>query len=270
MISRQQRESALIFGILFALMACVVPVSTCYSQEETHAKTNAERAQELLKDQRYSLDDLLQGNPDAVVIAKQIFALTGDSNTKQRIASILVHISTKDSTYFEYLVTEAEKALSNDMPWPTLYDKDGNKKSKTLDSLNPEFLKWCEKHNVDPADAFHAAYYEIPVPWYHLAAAGDPRTYGLLIKGLRSPNPMIVTCASHGLARLQDPRAIDEIILASYRAPLEARYAIAESLLYFPNEKAQQAADEIIVDKKSLSELKKQIQAKGIKWLFSY
>jgi HEAT repeat protein len=240
------------------------------SQDQGKQKSDEEKAKELLKDPQYALNDVLNHKPEAVARMVELFRLTNDSNLKQRAASILVRSGIEDPVYFDYLTREAQKSLDNDMPWPVLYDEDGNKKSNTINTLNPEFLKWCKQHNRDPGETFYAAYYEIPVPWYHLGAAGDPRAYHLLIQGLHSQNPMIATWAAHGLALLRDSRSIDEIIAVARRAPLECRYSIAEALLYFPDEKARVGVDEIFVDKKVLAGIRAQVREKGIKWLYNF
>lgn len=236
-------------------------------QKKNAAKSNEQKAQELLNDKTYSFEDLLNAKPGAVADAKKIFALASDSNIKQRAASILLSIGLRDPVYFDYLSREAEKALRNDTPWPTLYDKDGNTVRKTF---NPDFLKWCERRHVKKSDAFEAVYYRIPVSWNHFAAAGDPRSYDLLIKGLHSHNLMISALSAEGLAKLQDPRAIDEIIAAYHRAPAETRNTVSRALVFFPDPRAQAAAEEFIKDKSTLALYRKEAEAKGAKALFGY
>lgn len=116
----------------------------------------------------------------------------------------------------------------------------------------------------------HDAYYEIAKPWYDLAAASDSRAYDLLIDGIHSHNLMIASVAAKGLARLQDPRAIDELIATGRHAGSEARYSIGVSLLYFSDPKAQAAAEELIKDKNHLAIEHKEMQTRGLQGLFSY
>lgn len=239
-------------------------------QNEVRNKTKDEQAQELLNDGKHSFEDLLKGDPGAIANMKKIFELTTDSNMKLRAASLLIFIKTKESLYFDFLVHEANQALNNDMPWPTLYDKDGNKITKRVSEMNPEFLKWCEAHQANPSDEFFAAYYKIPIPWYHLAGASDPRTYALLIQGLHSRNPMIVGWAAYGLARLRDSRAIDELIDAARHAPNETRYGVIESLVTFADMKAQAAAEELATDKKLLAELRTRVKKPDYKLVFDF
>jgi HEAT repeat protein len=260
-------------------------------------KTNEKKAQELtqLFNSKYKFEDLLRGDPGAVSLDKQIFALTDEAKIKRRIASILITLGIKDRVYFDYLVQEARKGLENEMPWPSAYDERGrlNKditpafiawcKEQGIDpndphyasyrAANPIWLKWCMKRHLNLNNSRYAAYYEIPDGWYDLAAARDPRAYDLLIEGLHSHNLMIAATAAKGLAGLQAPRAIDELIATGRRVPGEARYGIAEALLYFSDPKAQAAAEElsdVLEDKKLFDYKRAEAKAKGVKGLFPY
>ncbi len=254
------------------LVISLTPLCACQSAHPSDrgTETDDKKAQELLHDKRYTFEDLLAGKPETVANAKRIFALTTDARLKERFASILVSIGVKDQTYHDYLVNEARKALDEDMPWPTLYDKSGKTISKTADTLNPAFLKWCEAHHQDPRTSFENAYYKIPVPWYYLAGAGDPRAYDLLLLGLQSKNPMIASSAGRGLAKLQDKRAIDALIAAYHRAPLETRADFAVDLLYIPDSRAQEAAEGLLNNPAAVADFRKMISEKGKAALFGY
>ncbi len=217
--------------------------------------------------QSYTFQDLLNGKPVAIEGAKKAFATTVDPNRKQRVASVLVSIGVRDPVYYNYLVQEATKALDNTMPWPTIYDKEGK---INANSINPEFSRWCDEHHLNRVDAFESAYFKIPAPWLHLAAAGDPRSYDLLIRGLHGNNFMIVALAASGLAKLQDSRAIPELIAAYRRSPVETRHEIAEALLYFSDQRAQAAAEQFITDKNALLRSREHIRKEGLKGLFGY
>lgn len=239
------------------------------AQTKSSAQSNQQKAEELLNTKKYSFQDLLNGKPEAVAYAKEIFALSNDPKIKLRGASILLRVGKGDQVHYDYLVAETEKSLeyANSMPWPTLYDKDGD---IIPQKMNPDFLKWCEARKLDAWDTFEAAYYEVPIPWYYLAAAGDPRAYDLLIKGLHSSNVAISMRAAQGLARLQTSQAIGQIIAVGSRAPLETRSSIGQALLCFPDPKAQAAADALIKDKKALALWRAETKSKGTRFLFPY
>ncbi len=255
-----------------ALVITATSLCACQSAlvpDHTNRK-DERKAQELLNDKRYTFEDLLAGKPETVANAKQIFALTTDARLKQRLASVLLSIGVKDPIYYDYLVSGAQEALQNDMPWPTVYGKNGETISRTLETLNPEFVKWCETHHRDVRASFRAAYYEIPLPWYYLAGSGDPRTYDLLLAGLHSKNPMIASSAGRGLAKLRDNKAVDELIAAYHRAPLETRNDFAVDLLYIPDPRAQAAAEKLLNNPAAVADFRKLIKAKGISALFGY
>jgi HEAT repeat protein len=284
-------------AIIIAVVLCVAGISRATAQNNRTARTNDEKAQELiaLENKTHTFQEFLSGNPEVVANEEQIFALTSDVKVKRRIASILITLGIKDRIYFDYLVQEAKKGLNNDMPWPSAYDERG----RLNKDVTPAFIAWCKKNGIDPNDPHvasyraadpawlewcmkrhlnlnnsrYAAYYEIPDGWYDLAAARDPRAYDLLIEGLHSHNLMIAATAAKGLARLQDPRAIDELITTGHRVPGEARYGIAEALLYFSDPKAQAAAEElsdVLEDKKLFDYKRAEAKAKGVKGLFPY
>jgi hypothetical protein len=73
------------------------------------------------------------------------------------------------------------------------------------------------RHGVEFWDTDRVEFYEMPISWYYFAAAGDPRPYDLLVKGLHFQNLAIAAMAAQGLAKLQDPRAINELIVVGPR-----------------------------------------------------
>jgi hypothetical protein len=253
-----------VVGISILLQATVVGQSEPKQPSDTGTKL-----QELINDKRYPFEKLLAGDPKAVANSKKIFALADDPERKQRIASILMSLGVKDKIYFDFLANAAKEALTkaSEIPWAMLYDEHGELKEK---ELNPAFLKWCRKHNAHPMNVRYAEYYEVPSPWYYLAASGDSRNYDLLVQGLHSQNLMIVGAAAQGLAKLQRPQAIDVLIVTGRSVPGEARYAIAQSLLYFSDARAQAAAEELMTDKKMLEIDKHEAQTKGVKGLFQW
>lgn len=295
-LERLDRKSGLGMRSAMAVaIVCIAAIQFAHAQHASRPETRDEKAQELLNDRTYTFEDLLNKNPGAIADEKKLFALTSDAKVKRRVASILITLGVKDRAYFDYLVSEAKKGLNNEMPWPSAYDEHGRLNT----NATPAFIAWCKKHGIDPNDPHYAsykaadpvwlewcmrrhlnlnnsryaAYYEIPDGWYDLAAARDPRAYDLLIQGLHSHNLMIAADAARGLARLQDPRAVDELISTGRRVPGEARGAIADALLYFNDAKAQAAAEELsaVFDNKQLFDFKRQeAKTKGVKGLYPY
>jgi HEAT repeat protein len=259
-----RRSSRNKLGMILVLL--VLQCAALHGQQKKPAKSNEELAKELNNDKRYPFEDLLQAKPGAVANAKKIYALTSDPELKQRLASILISIGVKDQIYREYLERAARKALADETPWPTQFNEKNEK------SWDPVFLEWCKKKELNPVTILEKAYYEIPNPWYFLAASGDPAFYDLFIEGLHSHNRMIAGTAAQGLAKLQDVRAIEPLIAAGRQSLAEARFGIGESLLYFSDPKAQAAAEEFIntTDKTLLETLRRESKEKGVKGLFQW
>jgi hypothetical protein len=231
------------------------------------------KALDLLNDKTYTYKDLLAGKPEAVANAKKIFLLSSDPETKQKGASILLSIGIRDRIYLDYLAGESQKAMERerDMPWPILFDKDGKSAPPGVKQpFNPAFLDWCNKKGLNPFDANVTAHYIDPSPWWSLAAAGEPRAYDLLMQGLHFHSPMIAALSAKGLAKLQDPRAIDEIIAVGRKSPMETRMAFVEALIYLPGPKAEAAADELSISKEMTEYYRKEFHKHGVKGLFGY
>lgn len=238
-------------------------------QDMSSTSNAEEKAQQLLNDKKYTFEDMLGKDPGAVSNAKAIFALTNDTEIKERVASILLSVGIHDEIYFDYLTGEAKKALAHDhdTPLPFLY---GEQKLPT--GANPAFNDWCKAHGVGFWSMEKIYFYQIPVAWYFLGAAADPRSYDLLISGLHSQNLMIVSWAATGLAKLQDPRAIPELIAVGREATGQALSGIVQSLLYFPDPKAQAAAEELLPQKQKnlLDVYRTEKKQSGIKGLFGW
>jgi hypothetical protein len=290
------RIEGTVLTVMLLLFSEVAGLLVAEQQPATAGRSESQ-TKERKSDQagEHTFDDLLNRDPGAIANEKRYFVRVQDPKLKQRAASILLSLGVRDRIYFDYLVAAAKKAFADETPWPTLYDEDGNMNTRATHPVfaewirkqgldpndlqftavreyNPAFLEWCKKKNLEPNHAQYEAYYVTPEPWYNLAAAGDPRAYDLLIQGLHSHNLMIVVDAANGLAKLQDSRAIPELITMGRQLPGEARYGIGESLLYFSDTKAQASADEFItsINKEMLEPLRQYIKEKGFKLLFQW
>jgi hypothetical protein len=227
----------------------------------TRTTNDEEKADELIRERmshstpestkKYIYSAFQSKEPAIITADEQIFALTRDSDWKERMAAILVNSGVSDPMYLNYLQTQAEKALAHDRDIPMVYSYDENRMPK---ATNPALIEWCLRNRIDTSDAFEITYFQINSPWDALAAAQDPRNYDLLVKGLHSANILIPEIAAGGLALLQDPRAIPELISAGRRVPADGLGGIVEALLCFSSTEAQAAAWEIIPDSEKAKE----------------
>jgi hypothetical protein len=188
----------------------------------------------------------------AIPALKEQFVRSQNSLTKAKIADALVRLGDKDATYWNFLAEQA--ALAVESPDPRLADSQGK---IVPEQFSPEFIAWSKAHNVssDPV-------YGIPVLVILLAETGDPRGIPLLRRGLLSPNYFVVAAAAKGLAQIQDKASIPLMIDACKRAP-EAALAIAESLGYFDDPRAQSAVDTYLP--KDIAKALREARAQGKK-----
>lgn len=236
---------------------------------------NEESADFLYHSQKpYTHQDIVQRIPTAFNRAiddeKRLFALTDDTVLKLETASFLLSVGVKDSVYMEYLGDEARKSLAHDhdIPWPFLYEQVDSGK----ESVNPAFVAWCKNRRLAFWEIEEALQYPRPDTWYYLGAAGDIRFYDLLVQGLHSGNIVTAGNAARGLAKLGDQRAIDELIAVGRMSPAGVRLFIVESLIYFPDAKAQNAAVELTPeDSRDLLDMyRSEMKEKGIRALFMW
>ncbi len=83
---------------------------------------------------------------------------------------------------------------------------------------------------------------------------------------------MIAAMSAKGLAKLQDTRAIDQLIATGRHAPAEAGVAIAQSLIYFADPKAQAAAEELMPEKEKnlVGVFRSEMKKNGLRALFEW
>ena len=220
------------------LLSCAAPGQVAQSSPEKIAD-----AIESVKQGNFSLatiEQIAEANAvQSVPALKERFALSQDADTKTKIADALVRLGENDDIYWNYLIEQATAAVKNDIPSPTVFDARG---AVVRGEVSPEFIAWTKAHNVSAESAAETVY-GLPRRVAFLAETGDPRGIPLLRQGLQSPNYLIAAMSAKGLAVIMDKSSIPLIIEACKRAPSESAIAIADSLIYFDDAQAQEAAD---------------------------
>ena len=196
----------------------------------------------------------------AIPALKEQFALSKDTTVKGKIAAALVRLGDKDDTYWNYLIELATVAVKSDAPFPTMFDANGK---VVPGQVPPEFAAWTKSHNVSLGSATETVAYILPGNVAILGETADPRAIPLLRQALQSPNFMIAAMAAKGLAQSQDKESIPLIVEACRRAPSDAVMAIADSLIYFDDPKAQNAADTYLPKQYADSMREAKAQGKG-------
>lgn len=159
-----------------------------------------------------------------------------------QIASVLIRLGVKDDLYWNYLAEQTRAALEINIPLPFRTDAQEGPNPPT----NPQFLAWTRSRNLDQSTAYMYEVFVLPTPVTLLAVTDDHRGIPLLRRALQSANPMIQSFAAKGLASLQDKNSIPQIITACEKASPSNRLLIAESLAYFDDPQAQDAAEKYI------------------------
>jgi HEAT repeat protein len=143
--------------------------------------------------------------------------------------------------------------VNSQAPYPLVYDANGKSISGVI---NPDFLEWCKNNSLSKEKALGDQLNSFPAELLFMASTGDSRGLQILRRGLQSQNHGVRAVSAAGLATLQDRNSIPLIIEAAGKAPQEARWPIAQHLLSFEDHNADKAAEELISDKKLLSDLK--------------
>jgi len=179
---------------------------------------------------------------EAIPDLEKQFAVVSDPIDRAKIAQVLLSLGDKKDAYWNYLAELVKPALDTDAPAPTRYDAQG----KSIPDLSPEFVKWVQAHGQSPHEAGENAIYVLPGIVMMVGATADPRALPLLRRALLSPNYQIEAAAALGLAEMHDVTSVPLIISRCKQAPAEAATAIAGSLVYFDDPKAQNAVDTYI------------------------
>lgn len=139
-----------------------------------------------------------QGDAAAIVRLDAMWEKTEVPQRKQAIAVTLLSLGSSDARFYDYLERQALAVVER----PTVA---GRYASADLLAL---------------------------------AQVGDPRSYELFLRGLQSPDPVVVGHSATGLGYIGDPRAIEPIRDATERLPAGTEVMIAVSLSYIDDPRA--------------------------------
>jgi HEAT repeats len=182
------------------------------------------------------------GAAEAIPALKEQFLRIEGPILKAKIAAGLIRLGDKDDTYWNFLVKDVTPVLESDAPDFMNFDPPG----KSLPGPSPEFIAWAKAHNVSPDSVGADSVYVLPGKVAILGWSRDPRAIPLLRQALLSPNHMVETAASMGLAEIGDKDSIPLIIDACRKAPADSAAVIAAFLVYFDDNTAQTAVDQYI------------------------
>jgi hypothetical protein len=163
---------------------------------------------------------------------------------RDNLASLLVQLGDPNPIHWNVLVSEADLALSSEIPYPNLTN------GKTLeDSYTPEQKAWAKAHNMSLPQALREATLFASQRFAPLAKTGDPRSLPTLRTGLKSENLMIQSLAADGLGLLRDKDSIPVIIAICRTRQAPLSYFVASSLVYFHDPTADKVYHEYFPDR---------------------
>lgn len=200
-------------------------------------------------------------NPVVVPALRVAFEQESSPLTRQFLAATLVRLGDRESPYFDYVARAALEAVTSDLPY---YDR-APIGTTAADALrqHDEILAWAQAHDVTVLEAIGKATIELPAAVEALGEAADRRSLPILLRGLDSPNVLVVREAAFGLARLHDRTTVQPIIEACRRLTPEERPLVAKSLLYFDDRGALKAAASMIADRERVRRWREEVRRKG-------
>lgn len=186
-------------------------------------------------------------DPVVLPALRDAFMLEGENLTRQFLAAALVRLGDTDPRYFDYVARAALDAVNSDVPYRdslAMLAATANGSPQ----LHNEIRAWAQAHGVSLIQGIRTATIELPAAVEALGEAVDRRSLPIFLRGLESPNVLIIREAAFGLARLHDSAAVQPIITVCRRLDPAERPWVAKSLLYFHSKKAQKAASAMIAD----------------------
>lgn len=204
------------------------------------------------------------GDPAVIPRLEEAFSLESRDPAKEFLAATLVDLGDEKTAYFDYVAMQASTAAASDLPFPFQLGtriRDGD----SLPPLKRVFVLWVKKHHADVNSAMWEAAFDMPDAIEALGEAGDLRSEPIFLKGLKSPNVLIVFESALGLARLQDSKTVSSIIHAAKGKPHSEQRLISRTLLYFATPEAQRTAKQMIGDPVLLRDWRAEVKNRGWK-----
>lgn len=187
------------------------------------------------------------GDPVVIPELEHAFAREQHDTGRQFLAAALVSLGDSHPEHFEYLTERARIAVASNLPFPVRLGA-RRESNGSIETYSTAFLSWTRRHGNQLEAALWRATFEFPGALEALGEAADPRSRPILLRGLRSPNVLVVFEAALGLARLQDTAAVSSIVAAAKGMDTSERKLIAKALLYFDTATAQRSAELLIND----------------------
>jgi hypothetical protein len=186
------------------------------------------------------------GDPSVIPRLEQAFEKERHDPAREFLAAALVELGDSKATYYNYVLTRAETAITSTLPLPVRLGA-RTSSGAAFPPLTRGFRVWVRQHDCGVSDALWRATFDAPAAVEALGEAADKRSQPALLEGLKSPNILVEFAAALGLARLQDAASVAAIVAAAKRRRTpEERRMLAKVLLYFPDSLAQKTSERLI------------------------
>lgn len=270
-----------IFILVFSIYVIKTPVGL--GQEDTASRIRHSDQQVLADFHRKSAVDVLRAyfreppyplfairriielaDPTVIPELEDAFKREQRDPARQFLAAALLSLGDSHPEHFEYLADRARIAVASNLPFPVHLGHHQSSRG-SIQTYNSAFLSWTRQHRIQLEAALWQATFEFPGALEALGEAADPRSRPILVRGLRSPNVLVVFEAALGLARLQDTAAVSTIAAAAKGMAIDERKLVAKTLLYFDTANAQRSAAWLINDPILLERWRADVNERGWK-----
>jgi hypothetical protein len=249
-----RHASSLTHFACLALASACVP--TCSATDDLSALivrlANGESSQSIL----FKLE-AQPPDPRTIPALKSAFEHRTTREEKQWIAATLIRLGESSPIYFDYLANIATEAVDDRAPFFLKYDNAGNPVRGEFDI---GFLNWCAQNGKDPRAIGKIQFGSYISDVRILAYAQDPRGAQLLMRGLESPNPLVVGYSVEGLGRLHDAEAFPLIEKSLERGRSGDIVAIAQQLCWFRTPDAEKLFEQFVPDSHMRDFARRQVQ----------
>jgi hypothetical protein len=182
-------------------------------------------------------------DPTTIPALEAAFDKRDAKQEKQWIACTLLRLGDKKDKYFDYLSSFVQQAIEDRAPQPLKIDSEGN---AVKGEFSAEFENWCALNHRDPKQVAALQLGVYPMDMMILAMADDRRAGDLFLRGLDSPNPLVVAFSTQGLGRLGAASAIPLVEKACGRFPPAGRQVIAQHVPWLGGVESERLLERLV------------------------
>ena len=198
---------------------------------------------------------LAQANDaEAIPALEKQFASESDPFSKSLFAQSLVRLHDSNPLYWDYLASQANSVLNDNLP--TYLDLDSKTADKDPPVVSAELVQWAAEHRMSVEEAQDKSAFSDPGILLALGGTRDPRAIPFLQRALTARNYFLHAVATTGLVLLDDPASVPLLLAAFQKDPPAVARVSADKLAWSSSPEAQHAAAAYLT-KEQIEEIKK-------------